>query len=43
MLLSNPDLKSQKIAINNKLLGVVVEFIEALMKSYGFAKKIALI
>lgn len=43
MLLGDPQMKSSKVTPYNKLLGTVVNFIETLMKSYSFAKKIAIL
>ena len=43
MLLGDPSLKSSKIRAGNASLGMIVEFIEVLMRSYSFAKKIAML
>ena len=41
--MSDRNLKSSNIAKDNKICGVLMEFLEVLLRSYAFAKKLAVI
>ena len=42
-LMSNQKLKGDLISKDNKICGLVMRFIEILLKSYSFARRLALI
>ncbi len=41
--MSDRSLRSEIVTEENQVCGILMEFIEVLLKSYGFAKKLALI
>lgn len=42
-LMSDKSLRPDLIAKENKICGILLEFLEVLLKSYAFAKKLAMI
>lgn len=42
-LMSDRNLRAEIIAKENKICGILMEFLEVLLKSYAFAKKLAMI
>lgn len=41
--MSDKQLRAESIAKENKICGILLEFLEVLLKSYAFAKKLAMI
>jgi hypothetical protein len=41
--MSDRNLRADVIAKENKICGILMEFLEVLLKSYAFAKKLAMI